>query len=125
MSGRDKKVQLGARVPADVRTAAQADAKRLSMSLNGYMEHLIVQAHGDRPVEAPLAGQLTVDDMVQPELGDPPPDGIDSYPGEDTMVAHAQPKVPDLKAFARNCRNGTLHWKNGPGDPCKFCGGEA
>lgn len=134
---RDNKVQLGVRVPADVRTAARNDAARKAMSLNAYVEHLIVQAHGNQPILAPLAGQITVDDILngQDEL-QPPPDGIDSYPpGEDTMVAHgqeiraeavarAQTEVAALRPFARNCRNGTLHWKHGPGNPCKYCEGE-
>lgn len=134
--GRDLKAQLGARVPRDVREAAVADAKKKGMSLNAYMEHLIVQAHGSRPIVAPLAGQITVDEAIAEHAGAIPLVGTENSPtilvrrGDQLVgtIHHVGDteiqRAAKLKSFARNCTNGTLHWKHGPGNPCPSCGGE-
>lgn len=151
---RDRKVQVGARVPADVKALAFQAASAAGVSFNQWLEDVIVAAAGRETVPTQIDGQLDIATAAEQEQVDRVAGAADEVfglpivvsddvapgtlevrqdgetvatmdvPGEDTLVAHAQ-RVPDLKAFAKNCRNETLHWRCSPGNPCKFCGGEA
>jgi hypothetical protein len=152
---RDRKVQLGARVPAEVRALAFQAAAAAGQSMNQWLEQIIVAAVERHPAPAEvLPGQLDIAAAAEPELVDRVAAAADEtleVPGEDTMVAHGQPllDIPVVVSddvepgtaelrdgdetratiimsprFAKNCRNETLHWRCGVGNPCKFCGGE-
>lgn len=136
------KAQLGARVPKDVREMAVADASRLGLSLNQYIENLIVQANQGRPLVTVADGQLAIG---EPLAGVPVVLSVDAEEDTAQLVRDAETiaridnilmrdvvRGPDgeeiivtaLTPFARNCTNGTLHWRHGPSNPCRFCGGE-
>lgn len=114
------------------------DAKAKGVSLNVYIEELIRQAHqrGETPQLVGLFDEAAADTLATVEAVTVEEAAARFAAGEtleqeqtrtdekafrESVVA-TWPAVP--KEFARNCRNGTLHWKSGPGNPCRFCGGE-
>lgn len=113
MGGRDKKAQLGARVPPEVRERAIAAARAERMSLNAWVEKTLRAATEGVALPPPetVPGQMTVDDMLQLEIPAP------------VTKAELVENRPTGK-FAPNCVNATYHWKHGPGNPCGSCGGE-
>lgn len=117
MPGRDKKTQLGVRVPPEVKEEAARVAAAMGVSLNQWIEGLI----RDRitiPVPV-IDGQTTIDEQIKGQHG----------PSADTVVHDEAPAVDliglaQAKPFAPNCSSRAYHWKHGPGNPCRFCGGE-
>ena len=88
----------------------------LSLLVRGFLADYIGTAEREaerRKEELPAVvdGQLTVDE-VEPEV---------------IRRVKGQVKASSKRAASFNpgCRNATYHWKNGPGNPCRFCGGEA
>lgn len=119
--GPSLKAQLGARVPKEVREMAAADARRLGLSLNQYVENLIVQANQGRPPVTILDGQITIEEAISAVAEEVPVAVFD----EGEMEAEANgASIIMLVPFARNCKNATLHWKSSPDNPCRFCGGQ-
>lgn len=101
------RVQIQLRVPEEVRASLQEEASRRGVSVNAMLEEMI-RSEITVKVADPLPGQITVEEVLAseaPALKDP------------LGVVFGQ------TAFAANCRNKAYHWMNGPGKPCRFCGG--
>lgn len=136
MSPSPNKAQLNVRVDPLVKAAADERAKNLGKSMNAYIEDLIradthVNGVSDYARSNFVPGQMTVDDMLngQDELAD------ETHTFTEAEMAEAAAKLAgtpaatasstaDYKAFETNCVAGVYHWKNGPGNPCRSCGGE-
>jgi hypothetical protein len=120
-----EKVQLGARVPAEVRERALEEAKRRGVSLNVYVERSL----GLMLEESPEC-KVRLDRLEQP-LVDIPDEREERAQEARELLAAAQeisrparpPEPSSLPVFSPDCRNATLHWRNGPERPCRFCGG--
>lgn len=96
MTNRSKKAQLGARVSFRARELAKEAARRASVSLNEWVEQIILDATRDVHVPVQVVpGQLAIED--------PAPEG---------------------GRFDPSCRNRGYHWMQGPGRPCRWCKGE-
>jgi hypothetical protein len=120
VSGRDQKVQLGARVPKEIRALAAAEAKAANLSLNVWIEKAIAEKAGRSTLPLPQL-PIVADDTVEP--GTVEARNGDAVVAKITNVAPSPPAAK-LKRFAANCVGGTYHWKYGPGKPCPSCGGE-
>lgn len=125
MADRNRKAQLGARVPHDVLDLADRAASAAQVSRNEWVEQAIVEKaerQGLRLGANVIDGQITIEESA----GEPAPTGVagraDS--GEPSPAPADEPRRT-LKAFDPACRNRSYHWKQGPGNPCRFCGGEA
>lgn len=126
--GRDQKAQVGARVPGDLLERAKNAAVSLGVSFNSWVEQAFNLKLGENTEPPqPIPGQTSILDAERQErraeaqaiiqaaadaFGDP----HDPPPAKETPVSAPR--------FDRTCKNGTLHWRHGPGNPCKFCGGE-
>lgn len=116
MADRNRKVQLGARVTSSTRERAVAAAKAAGDSLNEWVEKAILAMVGD--IETPIVphpGQITL-------IAEDPTGLVDTADG--VAPYDARPDA-DVRLFDPACRNRAYHWKQGPGTPCRFCGGEA
>lgn len=134
-----RKVQLGARVAADVRERALTQARAESMSLNEWVEKAL-RAALDQTVST-FPGPVVKPTPTQLALTDPPPEegitvthsritaggGIEIGPNDRGIPAGAivYPDTRDSARFAPNCTAEIYHWKHGPGNPCRSCGGVA
>lgn len=122
--GRDLKHQVGARVPGDLLEKAKQAAAALGVSFNQWVEQAFNLKLGDAPTpggtptltltDAPIPGQTSLDGLVTPRM---------MSLAELKESPDAQQPDPVVE-FARNCTNGTFHWKHGPGNPCRYCKGE-
>lgn len=126
MSGRDQKVQLGARVPKEIRQVAVDAAKAAGVSLNVWLEQAIAKAANRGTVPTP---QLPIEQEQRAEaVAVATVDAVTSPPPAPVVPPVAKkptlPAQPKLTRFASNCVNGAYHWKHGPGNPCRVCRGE-
>lgn len=117
MTDRNRKEQLGVRVSPGVKQKAVDAAKRVGVSLNEWVERLILSAVGDPTLPVVPPPQTSLD--AEPGALVEERDGVRSY----------QPApLPDHgfhpKPFDANCSMREYHWKHGPGIPCRRCGGE-
>lgn len=124
MSPSRNKVQLGVRVSPEAKEMAAARAKAVGKTLNEYIEWLIrSDAHengvADYARAVPVPGQLDLTEALtemEAEAGAAPPPPVEVVPAAD--------HVDTLQRFANDCSMAAYHWKSGPGNPCRRCGGE-
>lgn len=103
------RVQIQLRVPEEVRASLQEEAGRRGVSVNAMLEEMIRSEITVRAVD-PIEGQITVEEVLSA------PDPVTGLRGPFDDGA------PEI-AFAPDCVNRAYHWKQGPGKPCRFCGG--
>jgi hypothetical protein len=114
--GRDRKAQLGARVPDVVRQMAVEQAAARGVSLNQHIEWLIRQA----------ASEITM--PTPPGLGDGLrmlEDAAEEAGATEEEVAEILTGIGLPKKLDVNCSLRDYHWRCSPGNPCRRCGGEA
>lgn len=116
-SDRNRKVQLGARVNANARAVAAASAAAAKQSMNEWIEEAIYARAGttEAPVADPLPGQVMI--ATDPEIE---PGTVELRADGETIAT-----ITNVgQRFEPACRNRAYHWKQSPGNPCRFCGGE-
>lgn len=128
MADRNRKAQLGARVPHDVLDLADRAASAAQVSRNEWVEQAIVEKaerQGLRLGANVIDGQITIEESAGEQRPHRGVAGHADSGGAVTPSAPADEPRRTLKAFDPACRNRSYHWKQGPGNPCRFCGGEA
>ena len=112
--GKDLKVQLGARVPGEVRELAVAAAKKRDISLNEWVERALLHyVEKDEVAALPVR----VDESV-------PPGTVEVRKDDQVVATITNVSTVSARPFRNDCRQATLHWKYGPGRPCRYCEGE-
>lgn len=135
--GRDLKHQVGARVDPDLLARAKAAAARIGVSFNEWVANAFRRelAAGETPGEdtmvahaQPIPGQLGIP-VVTDEAVEPGTMLLRDQDGNEVArLERVGPlfvgSVGEPQPFAPNCIAQTLHWRHGPGNPCKSCRGE-
>ena len=115
-----EKVQFNTRVPAEVKDMADNRRRVLGLSANEYVEKLVRADHEKNPpAPAQIDGQVTLEDVLKPESA-----GEAETSSAASGGALTPPAPAEMKPFEASCSNVTYHWRCGPGNPCRRCGGE-
>lgn len=125
MSPSRNKAQLGVRVSPEAKEMAVARAKSVGKTLNQYIEWLIrsdCHENGVAPHARPVVpGQLDLTEALtemEAEVA-----GVVAAPTPAEVII-PQDSVDNLTRFQADCSMVAYHWKSGPGNPCRRCGGE-
>lgn len=122
MADRNQKEQLGARTRFGVRDKAVAAAEAAGISLNEWVERVILAAVGD------ISGPIVPHPDQIPLIPDPDmqPGVVELRNGETTVgrIILTDDQPGSTKKFASDCSLKEYHWKHGLGNPCRRCGGE-